>query len=59
MVAKERQRGGLRRLLLAETKRAIGPGCMVLLLSTPSAMGYYPQLGMERAPNAFLIRRDG
>lgn len=59
VVAKERQRGGLGRLLLAETKRAVGPGCMVLLLSTPSAMGYYPRLGMERVPNGFLVRRDG
>ena len=59
VVEKDRQRGGLGRLLLAETKRAVGPGCMVLLLSTPSAMGYYPRLGMERMPNAFLIRRDG
>jgi GNAT superfamily N-acetyltransferase len=59
VVAGERQRGGLGRLLLAETKRAVGPGCMVLLLSTPSAMGYYPRLGLERVPNGFLIRRDG
>ena len=58
-VAEERQREGLGRLLLAETKRAVGPGCMVLLLSTPSAMGYYPRLGMESLSNAFLIRRDG
>jgi hypothetical protein len=43
----------------SETKRVVGPGCMVLLLSTPSAMGYYPRLGMERVPNGFLIRRDG
>ncbi len=57
-VEKARQRGGLGRLLLAETKRAVGPGCMVLLLSTPSAMGYYPRLGLEPAPNGFLIRRD-
>ena len=59
VVAGERQRGGLGRLLLAETKRAVGPGCMVLLLCTPSAMGYYPRLGLERVPNGFLIRRDG
>ena len=59
VVEKERQRGGIGRLLLAATKRAVGPGCMVLLLSTPSAMGYYPRLGMEAVPNAFLIRRNG
>ena len=57
-VEKGRQRGGIGRLLLAETKRVVGPGCMVLLLSTPSTMGYYPRLGMERVPNAFLVRRD-
>lgn len=59
VVENEHQRCGLGRLLLAETKRALGPGCMVLLLSTPSAVGYYPRLGMERLDNAFLIRRDG
>jgi len=45
--------------LVLEDGVIIGPGCMVLLLSTPSAMGYYPRLGMERMPNAFLIGRDG
>jgi GNAT superfamily N-acetyltransferase len=59
VVAKDRQRGGIGRLLLAETKRVVGPGCMVLLLSTPSAVSYYPRLGMEDIDNAFLIRRDG
>ncbi len=54
----QRQRGGLGRLLLAETKRIVGPRCMVLLLSVPSAMDYYPRLGMEPVGNAFLIRRD-
>jgi hypothetical protein len=32
---------------------------MMVLLSTLSAIGYYPRLGMERPSNAFLIRRDG
>lgn len=54
-----RQRGGIGRALLAETKRVVGPRCMVLLLSVPSAMDYYPRLGIEGIPNAFLIRRDG
>jgi hypothetical protein len=54
-----RQCGGIGRALVAETKRAVGPRCMVLLLSVPSAMDYYARLGMERVPNAFLIRRDG
>jgi len=52
------QRRGVGRALVAATKRAIGPGCNVLLLSVPNAMTDYPQIGMERADNAFLIRRD-
>ena len=54
-----RQRGGIGRALLAETKRLVGPRCMVLLVSVPSAVGYYARLGMEGVPDAFLIRRDG
>ena len=58
-VEREQQRGGIGRLLLAETKRVVGPRCMVLLLSAPSAVGYYPRVGMEGVSNGFLIRRDG
>jgi len=32
---------------------------MMVLLSMPSVIGYYPRLGMERPSNVFLIRRDG
>lgn len=52
------QRRGVGRALVAETKRTVGPGCNVLLLSAPNAMTYYSRLRMERADNAFLIRRD-
>jgi len=50
---------GVGRALLAETKRIVGPGAMVLLLSAPTAMEYYPRIGMERVANGFIIRRDG
>jgi hypothetical protein len=45
--------------LVAETKRAVGPDCNLLLLSAPRAMTYYPRIGMERVENGFIIRRDG
>jgi hypothetical protein len=32
---------------------------MLLLLSAPKPMSWYPKLGMERVNNGFLIRRDG
>jgi GNAT superfamily N-acetyltransferase len=50
---------GVGRALVAETKRLVGPGAMVLLLSAPAAMEYYPRIGMERVANGFVIRRDG
>jgi predicted N-acetyltransferase YhbS len=49
---------GVGQALIAETKRAVGPECTVLLLSAPRPMTYYPRIGMEAARNAFLIRRD-
>ena len=53
------QRRGVGRALIAETKRILGPGCMLLLLSAPDPMTWYPKLGMERVANGFIIRRDG
>ncbi len=50
---------GIGRALIAETKRILGPGCMLLLLSAPDPMTWYPKLGMERVANGFIIRRDG
>jgi Pyridoxamine 5'-phosphate oxidase/Acetyltransferase (GNAT) domain len=49
---------GVGRTLVAETKRAVGPECNVVLLSAPRPMTYYPRIGMERVDNAFIIRRD-
>lgn len=50
---------GIGRALIAETKRILGPGCKLLLLSAPDPMTWYPKLGMERVANGFIIRRDG
>jgi GNAT superfamily N-acetyltransferase len=55
----EYQGRGVGRALIAETKRILGPGCMLLLLSAPDPMTWYPKLGMERVANGFIIRRDG
>ena len=46
------------RALIAETKRILGPGTMLLLLSAPKPMTYYPRIGMEPVRNGFIIRRD-
>ncbi|MCO6416294.1 GNAT family N-acetyltransferase [Siccirubricoccus sp. KC 17139] len=49
---------GLGRALIAEVKRIVGPESMLLLLSAPKPMTWYPKLGMERVANGFIIRRD-
>jgi len=56
-VAREFQRAGVGRELVRRVREQIGPQSMLLLLSAPEAMEYYPRLGFERVENAFLIRR--
>ncbi len=57
-VNKEWQGRGVGKALLFETKRIIGPQAMLLLLSAPDPMTYYPKIGMETVSNGFIIRRD-
>lgn len=49
---------GIGKALLFETKRIIGPQAMLLLLSAPDPMTYYPRIGMETVTNGFIIRRE-
>lgn len=51
------QRSGIGKRLVELTKEAVGDESMVLLLSVPTAMEYYPKIGMERLDNVFLIWR--
>jgi len=57
-VDKAWQGRGVGKALLFETKRLIGPQAMLLLLSAPDPMTYYPRIGMETVSNGFIIRRD-
>ncbi|MCW5743627.1 MAG: GNAT family N-acetyltransferase [Alphaproteobacteria bacterium] len=57
-VDKAWQGRGVGKALLYETKRIIGPQAMLLLLSAPDPMTYYPRIGMESVNNGFIIRRD-
>jgi GNAT superfamily N-acetyltransferase len=55
-VDKDYQRRGIGRALIEKTREAVGDS-MVLLLSAPQAMAYYPHIGMPKADNAFIFRR--
>ena len=56
-VSLEYQKAGIGKKLVELTKEHIGDECMLLLLAAPSAMEYYPKIGMEKLDNAFLIKR--
>jgi GNAT superfamily N-acetyltransferase len=45
--------------LLRQTRMKLGPLCSMNLLSAPAAAGYYPRVGFERHPNAFVLSADG
>lgn len=51
------QKSGIGRKLVAITKECIGEESMLLLLSAPTAMEYYPKIGMDNLNNAFMIKR--
>jgi ribosomal protein S18 acetylase RimI-like enzyme len=57
-IRKEYQKQGIGKELVRLTREAIGPRSMLLLLAAPSAMEYYPAIGMDKLDNAFMIKRE-
>jgi GNAT superfamily N-acetyltransferase len=57
-VRKEYQAAGIGRQLIALTKEIIGEQSMLLLLSAPAAMDYYPKVGFDKVENGFMIKRS-
>ncbi|TCZ81292.1 GNAT family N-acetyltransferase [Paenibacillus albiflavus] len=51
------QKQGIGKELVSKVQEMIGEQCMLLLLSAPGAMDYYPRIGFESVDNAFVIRR--
>lgn len=51
------QKGGIGKELVKLTKETIGDQCMLLLLAAPTAMEYYPKIGMDTVKNGFIINR--
>ena len=42
--------------LVRRTKEAAGAQSMLLVLSAPDAMGFYPKIGMEPVDNSWIIK---
>jgi GNAT superfamily N-acetyltransferase len=52
------QGGSIGRELIRRTHEIAGPQSMLLLLSAPDAMTFYPHVGMTKSENAFIISRQ-
>jgi ribosomal protein S18 acetylase RimI-like enzyme len=52
------QRQGIGRQLIHLTQSKTGPQCKVILLSAPAAVDYYPRIGFEHHPQAWLLPRE-
>jgi predicted N-acetyltransferase YhbS len=51
------KKSGIGRKLIALTKEKLGEECMILLLSVPTAMEYYPKVGFTKENRGFIIDR--
>ena len=49
---------GIGKELIRLTKEKLGKECMLLLLSVPGAMEYYPKVGFTKLDNSFIINRE-
>jgi GNAT superfamily N-acetyltransferase len=50
------QRQGIGKRLVEETKRRLARECMIVLLAAPEANDYYPRLGFEHNPRAWMLK---
>ena len=51
------KKSGIGKKLIELTKAAVGEQSMVLLLSVPSAMEYYPKVGFVKQESSFIMTR--
>ncbi len=56
-VIKEYQKNDIGHELVAQVQNQIGDESMLLLISAPETMEYYPRIGFSQADNAFIIPR--
>ena len=56
-VRKDYQKSGVGQKLIQLTKEKVGEQTALILLSAPTAMEYYPKVGMQKIDNGFIIKR--
>jgi N-acetylglutamate synthase-like GNAT family acetyltransferase len=57
-VSPDYKKEGIGRKLIELTKEKVSEQSMVLLLSVPTAIEYYPKVGFEKVENGFIIFRS-
>lgn len=55
-VRASRQHQGIGRELMRRTRAELGPEATLILLAAPAAVDYYPHIGMEKHPSAWVLR---
>ena len=56
-VKKEYQTSGIGKKMIELIRNIIGEQTALILLSSPSAMDYYPKVGFQKIDNGFIIKR--
>lgn len=56
-IRKEYQKSSIGKNLIRITKEKVGEQSMVLLLSVPTAMEYYPKVGFSKQNSSFIMNR--
>lgn len=49
------QKAGIGKRLIEESRKRLGKDCMIVLLAAPKANDYYPKLGFEHNPRAWVL----
>ena len=49
------QRKGIGKKLIEETSGKVGDSCTIILLSAPAAVDFYPHIGFEKHPQAWVL----
>lgn len=49
------QKRGVGKELIQQTRQALKPECLLVLLSAPAAVEYYPHIGFEKHHAAFIL----
>lgn len=57
-VRESHQQRGIGVALIRQTREALGPRSMIVLLAAPAAVDYYPKIGFTRHESAWILQAD-